>query len=97
LNNIDSFCYREAVPGAGPWIGSPDSCAASPHKEITMKDFLKNAYFAIEFMNQHHPELKVGIESEGIPDIKYLDYNQEQDKMPPKQDTDDCKNIQRKN
>jgi hypothetical protein len=72
LNNIDSFCYGEAVPGAGPRIDSPDSCVALPHKE-----FSKHAYFAIEFMNQQHPELKVGIEPEGIPDIKYLDYNQE--------------------
>ncbi len=29
-----------------------NSCAVLPHKEIKMKDFLKHAYFAIEFMNQ---------------------------------------------
>ena len=66
-------------------------CAGLSHEEVTMKDFLKHAYFAIEFMDQYHPELKVGIEPDGIPDIKYLYYNQEWDKEPPKQDIDDCK------
>ena len=37
-------------------------------------------------MNEYCPGLGVGVESDGVPDIKYLNYNEEWDHPPPPQD-----------
>jgi hypothetical protein len=51
-----------------------------------MKDFIKQAYLAIMFMDQYCPELGVSVEANGIPNIKYLYYNTEWDLEPTQQD-----------
>jgi hypothetical protein len=47
-----------------------------------MKNFIKEAYFAIKYMEQYCPGLGVGVGSGGVPSIKYLDYEQVWDKEP---------------
>jgi hypothetical protein len=69
-------------------------CKSLPIQSMTMKDFVKRAYFAIMFMNQYHPGLGVGVEPDGIPSIKYMYYDKEWDREPAKdspQDIEDCK------
>jgi 20S proteasome alpha/beta subunit len=61
-------------------------CKKLEHNSITMKDFTKHAHFAVMYMNKCCPGLGVGVEPGGIPDIKYLDYNEEWDHEPPEQD-----------
>ena len=81
--------------GSGSTIADNISCGLDYNK-ITMKDFARHACLAIEFMDQYCPALGVGVEPEGIPDIKYLYYDQEWDKEPTKdspQDIEDCKNY----
>jgi 20S proteasome alpha/beta subunit len=71
-------------------------CGRLDHFNIKMKEFIKHAYLAIMFMNNYCPTLGVGVESGGIPDIKYLYYDKEWDKEPAKdspQDIQDCKNY----
>ena len=73
-------------------------CASLPYDRIKMRDFLKHAYLAIMFMDKYCSGLGVGIESGGMPDIKYLYYNQEWDKEPARepllsQDIIDAKNY----
>jgi hypothetical protein len=41
---------------------------------------------AIHFMDQYCPALGVGVEQGGVPNIKYLYYDQEWDKEPTKED-----------
>jgi hypothetical protein len=53
---------------------------------MTMKVFSKFAFLAIIWMNQYRPELGVGVENDGVPIIKYLNYNEEWDKAPPSED-----------
>jgi 20S proteasome alpha/beta subunit len=57
-------------------------CKPLPFKEMTMRNFIKEAYFAIKYMEQYCPGLGVGVESGGVPSIKYLDYEQVWDKEP---------------
>lgn len=57
-------------------------CKSLPFKKMTMKDFVDEAYFAISYMEQYCPGLGVGIGPDGVPSIKYLDYEQEWDKEP---------------
>jgi 20S proteasome alpha/beta subunit len=61
-------------------------CETLQHNEITMKDFIKQAYLAIMFMDKYCPGLGVGVEADGIPNIKYLYYNKEWDLEPTPQD-----------
>jgi hypothetical protein len=51
-----------------------------------MKDFIKQAYLAIMFMDKYCPELGVSVEADGIPNIRYLYYNTEWDLEPTQQD-----------
>ncbi len=46
-------------------------CETLQHNEIRMKDFIKQAYLAIMFMDKYCPGLGVGVEADGIPNIKY--------------------------
>jgi hypothetical protein len=59
-------------------------CKPLPFKEMTMKNFIKEAYFAIKYNltpEQYCLGLGVGVGS-GLPCIKYLDYEQVWDKEP---------------
>lgn len=47
-----------------------------------MKEFVKQAYLAIMHMDQYCPGLGVGVGPDGIPRIKYLNYEDEWDKEP---------------
>jgi 20S proteasome alpha/beta subunit len=66
-------------------------CESLQHNEITMKDFIKQAYLAIMFMDKYCPGLGVGVEADGIPNIKYLYYNKEWDLEPTPQDIEEYK------
>lgn len=68
-------------------------CSGLAYDKITMKDFAKRAYFSILFMDQHHPELGVGIESGGDPNIRYLKYNESWDGEAPPEDKIECKDY----
>jgi len=61
-------------------------CEKLSHNQITMKQFAKDAYFAIKYMNQHHPELGVGVEEGNHPIIRFMDYNKELDTSPSEED-----------
>jgi 20S proteasome alpha/beta subunit len=68
-------------------IGSGQDCADMfcsllNHEEITMIDFTKRAYVAIEYMNQCRPDLFVGLEPNGTPMIRFLDYKEKWDEEP---------------
>jgi len=68
-------------------IGSGQDCAdmfckSMSHRETTMHDFTKRAYVAIEYMNQCRPDLFVGLEPDGTPMIRFLDYNKDWDEEP---------------
>jgi hypothetical protein len=60
-------------------------CASLLYDRIKMRDFLKHAYLAIMFMDKYCSGLGVGVESGGMPDIKYSYYNQEWDKEPARE------------
>ena len=69
-------------------------CGKLSHNQITMKDLTKHAYLAINFMDQYCPALGVGVDSGGVPNIKYLYYDRESDKDAAKdmpQDIDEYK------
>ena len=66
-------------------------CCGLEHNNITMKDFAGRASLAIDYMDQYCPGLGVGVEPEGAPDIKYLDYNEEKDKPASEQDRKEYK------
>jgi 20S proteasome alpha/beta subunit len=69
-------CYMSIGSGAE----TADKFLANlKYDEITMQDFTKRAFFAIAFMDQHHPELRVGVGQGGIPLIKYMSYTEEWD------------------
>jgi 20S proteasome alpha/beta subunit len=57
-------------------------CKNISYNETTMYDFTKRAYVAIEYMNQCRPDLFVGLEPNGTPMIRFLDYKKEWDKEP---------------
>jgi 20S proteasome alpha/beta subunit len=61
-------------------------CKKLEHSNITMKEFTKHAFLAIMYMKEYCPGLGVGVESDGVPVIKYLSYNEEWDHPPPLQD-----------
>jgi 20S proteasome alpha/beta subunit len=61
-------------------------CKKLEHNNITMKDFTKHAFLAIMYMDRFCPGLGVGVEPKGVPDITYLNYNEEWDHPPPEQD-----------
>lgn len=68
-------------------IGSGQDCAhmfcrSVQHSETTMYDFTKRACVAIEYMNQCRPDLYVGLEPDGMPMIRFLDYRKEWDEEP---------------
>jgi hypothetical protein len=48
--------------------------------EIAMNDFAKHAYLAIMYMNQFLPDIRVGVEPNAFPLVKYLDYDEIWDK-----------------
>jgi hypothetical protein len=60
-----------------------------------MKDFTKRAFLAIAYMDQHHPELRVGVGSGGIPLIKHMNYKPEWDKeiTGSNPDLEECRNY----
>lgn len=60
-------------------------CSGPERDRITMRDFAKYAFLVIHFMD-HCPALGVGVEQGGVPNIKYLHYDQEWDKEPTKED-----------
>lgn len=61
-------------------------CKSLPFKEMTMKSFIERAYLAIMFMEQYCPGLGVGVGANGVPNIKYLSYEQVWDKEPETED-----------
>lgn len=68
-------------------IGSGQDCAnmfcsSIRHGETNMYEFTKRAYIAIEYMNQCRPDLFVGLEPNGTPMIRFLDYKKEWDEEP---------------
>ncbi len=54
-------------------------------EKITMRDFAKEAVFAIYYMEQYHPDLKVGV-GKGNPTVKYLRLGSEWDTDAPTED-----------
>jgi hypothetical protein len=48
--------------------------------QISMKEFAKHAYFAITYMDQYCPDLGVGVNPDGVPQIRYLGYDDEWDR-----------------
>jgi 20S proteasome alpha/beta subunit len=66
-------------------------CSGLEYDKITMKDFAKRAYFSILFMDQHHPKLGVGIEPDGNPNIRYLNFNELKDIEAPPIDKTECR------
>jgi hypothetical protein len=66
-------------------------CSRLEFDKIAMKDFVKRAYFSILFMDQHHPELGVGLESNGVPNIRDLYYNELWDIEAPSDDKNECR------
>ena len=74
--------------GSGQDVAN-EFCSHLIHKEITMKEFTKHAYLAIERMN-NIPRLRVGIEKGKTPAIRYLDYNSENDKEPSQVEIKEC-------
>jgi hypothetical protein len=61
-------------------------CKTLRHNSLTMKDFAKHGYLAVMYMDKCCPGLGVGVEPEGTPDIKYLNYKEEWDHHPPEED-----------
>jgi 20S proteasome alpha/beta subunit len=76
--------------GSGSTI-TDNICSGLDHNKITMKDFVGRAYLAIDYMDQYCPGLGAGVEPEGAPDIKYLDYNEEKDKPASEEDKKEYK------
>lgn len=66
-------------------------CRGLDFDKITMKEFTQYAYLAIMFMNQYCPALGVGVESDGAPDITYMDYNKEKDRPASDEDKNEYK------
>jgi|GEM_PF-932472 20S proteasome alpha/beta subunit len=66
-------------------------CGGLEHNNITMRDFARRAYLAIDYMHQYCPGLGVGVEPQGAPDIKYLHYNEDKDKPASEQDKKEYK------
>ena len=64
-------------------------CSHLKHNEITMKEFTKHAYLAIERMN-NIPRLRVGIEKGKTPTIRYLGYTNENDREPSQEEIKEC-------
>jgi 20S proteasome alpha/beta subunit len=69
----DEIANYKAI-GTGSTIAD-NICCGLEHNKITMKDFTRHAYLAIDYMDLYCPGLGVGIEPKGVPDIKYLAYD----------------------
>jgi 20S proteasome alpha/beta subunit len=54
-------------------------CKELAHNKIIMKDFAKNAFIALMYMDRYCSGLGVGFEPDGSPDIKYLYYNKKEE------------------
>jgi 20S proteasome alpha/beta subunit len=70
-------------------------CKNLEHKSITMKEFAKHAYFAIMYMDRHHPSLGVGVEHGDIPRVTYLGYDKERDEDATPEDIGGIQDIYR--
>ena len=74
--------------GSGEDVAN-EFCSHLIHKEITMKEFTKHAYLAIERMN-YLPRSRVGVEKGKTPTIRYLEYNSENDREPLHDEINEC-------
>jgi hypothetical protein len=75
--------------GSGQDVAN-EHCSHFIHNEMTMIEFTKRAYLAIERMN-YIPRLRVGIEKGNTPTIRYLDYHSENDREPSQEEIKECK------
>jgi hypothetical protein len=66
-------------------------CAGLSFDTITMNDFTNRSFLAIAYMDQHHPELRVGVGSGGILLTKHMYYNEKWDKQTI--DLEECRNY----
>lgn len=85
----DEITNYKAI-GSGSTIAD-NVCCALEHNNITMKDFTRHAYLAIDYMDLYCPGLGVGIEPKGVPDIKYLDYDKVWDEKASEEDVKEYK------
>ena len=74
--------------GSGQDVAN-EFCSHLIHKEITMKEFTKHAYLAIERMN-YLPRSRVGVEKGKTPTIRYLEYNSENDRELLQDEINEC-------
>ena len=89
--NSDGETKRENYMSIGSGQDVADElCSHFIHNEMTMIEFTKHAYLAIERMN-YIPRLRVGIEKGKTPTIRYLDYNSENDREPSQEEIKECK------
>lgn len=80
--------------GSGEEMANKFCAKIQYDRTMTMKEFTKRAYLAIMYMDKYCLGLGVGVEANGIPDIKYLDKNEEWDVEPVKdrpEDIEECK------
>lgn len=61
------------------------------HENITMKHFVKHAYFSILYMQKFYPDMGVGIKEDDHPCIRYLEYDKELDREAPPEDKIECR------
>ena len=71
-------------------------CQSLQFDKVTMKEFVQQAYLAIMYMDQYCPGLGVGVGPDGIPRIKYLNYDDEWDREPTTDEIEEYKQYTKK-
>jgi 20S proteasome alpha/beta subunit len=91
---LNGHSYEVTYKAIGSGEQVADSfCSGIEHTKATMKDFAKCAYRAIEYMNRECPDLGVGLEPEGVPMIRYMNYNETWNKEPTVADMSEFKKF----
>jgi len=60
---------------------------------IRMNDFIKYAYLSIAYMEECCPGIGVGLGEDGIPTVKYMYRNKDDDEEAPPKDIEECKKF----
>lgn len=92
--NVDGTATEIPYKAIGSGQKTADMhCDKLDHKNITIKDFAKRAYFSILYMDKFYPDLGVGIKEDDFPIIRYLEYDKERDREAPSEDKFECRDY----
>jgi 20S proteasome alpha/beta subunit len=90
--NVDGTAIPIPYKAIGSGQNTADMhCGKLDHKNITMKYFVKRAYYSILYMDKFYPDLGVGIEDDDHPCIRYLENDKDLDREAPKDDKIECR------